>query len=391
MKLFKLYVFVLISTLALHASGAAVPGGADVAADDLIPETWNCHQYFTRKSEVDPGFRTEVREGGFGGETLLFGCSCLEEAQFLLDAGVDPALTTAEGRSCLVWQDDLEVVRLLVSRGANPHQVWNYGTPNLCEKPINRAINLGVVRFYVEECGVDPREGTLIRHTTTGETQPHFSVLSTAYGSYEKLEYLFSVGADPNEALYAFRSAGEDADLTVYSTATISYILGVCTHTREYCDIIVPDETAATYPPASSVVRDILLFARHGADFAARDVDGRTPAHVAYTKFAVNALAKVGAPLDEADTSGRTPLFTFIEEWRRAKTDVDSGRSPLYRNALEMFKDASEALILHGVSTSAGFRSVADSGMFTEEELADVIKRRDALAVIRKLVRRTRA
>ncbi len=394
MKILTLYILALITTFSLHASDAAASAssaGAAAAssaaeADDLVPESWGCRKYYAYKSDVDPGFRTPAQSEGFGEETLLQDSLCIEEAEFLLRIGVDPKEISPSGRGCLHTQDDLSIVRLLISRGADPHQVWLHGYPTRQRKPIHCACDLELTKFYVEECGADPKEGIYHFDESSGAKFLMEGAFVLYSRSVDELKFALDVGCDPYDIEYSLSCTTNM--LEPDNLSIITYFRYFVSRTQEHHISLAPEEDYCTFPHISDIKECVDIMKSHGIDLTVKAPNGNTILHkVNLSSYVINLFVAEGVAFDDENSKGLSPLFCTIKKWAAEKSRKASGMA--YITGFDIArKEAAEALILHGARVELGDKSVKASGMFTDEEYDDIMNRRNALVKIKRFFHR---
>lgn len=377
------YFRVVFAVLCLTMTGLAASGEAEagaevldpaaaaaeaVAADDAIPNGWSCRKYFAEKSEVNPAFRTPEDEHGRSDETLLFGCSGVAEAEFLLGLGVDAAATDSWGCNALFDCEDPDVVRLLVGAGADPHARTKSGRPVMHDVP-----NVAVARVLVEEYGVDPRgEWLLCGPGFETEDDEPTNIGNTIFASLcdqklDLLRYVVSQDVDPNSYRQSPPTAGGPNSIpnAMFWLSCFEFNIKETKPEETSCE-----RTLAFVRPALHVLKEL------GCDFTLRSDRGCTYLHHASSAEAVRFFVAEGLDVDGLCNVGRTPLqqvisrFDAVESFMGADVDKDALR--------ELYKKTITELIFQGASTHGFSRE----GIFDDDEWAALQARMGRRAVV---------
>ena len=195
----------------------------------------------------------------------------VEAARDMVEHGVDVNVKDNDGSTPLikvVWHGHLDVVKYLVSQGADVNEAKNGWTP------LHRAAargHLDVVKYLVSQ-------GADVNAKNNDGGTPFF--MAAVHGHLDVVKYLVSQGADVN---------------TEYNGGETLLFL-----------------------PANKGFLDIVKYlVSQGADVNAEDNDGRTPLHwAAYNGELdiVKYLVSQGVDVNAEDDAGETPLDKAIEE-----------------------------------------------------------------------------
>ena len=207
-------------------------------------------------------------------------------ARALLAAGADQkdeALSSVAGRET----ESLEVVRLLLDRGANAGYVNpNYAQSMEAATPLMYAAGKG----HVETVKLLLARGAEVDGRTKGGTA---LMRAVRFGRAEVVKLLLAAGADVNA-----RDAGENSVLMLAAPAT--YRVG------EW-----PDERVEVDRTRVETLR--LLLAR-GADVNAKNYEGETPLMRADLAEAVKLLAARGADVNAKNRRGQTAFLLRVQD-----------------------------------------------------------------------------
>ncbi len=392
----KSILLILLLTLfsgMMHASDAETPAAAAAAAssvasdgleddailhDDVIPRTWNCSKYFTRKSNVDPTFiipsedttNPDCPSYAPSDETLLFDCSDVGEAKFLLDIGVDARATDSYGQNALFLSEDPEIIRLLVAAGADPHARSKSGYPILAD-----CDSLEVAKVLVDEYGVDPNG--IITPPLTDAVESATQIVKCSildrnvyHLSEGHLSFYLEKGADPNLLCHGRGYTDSSEKMPVF----MSMLSNFKRNCQEYTCSVNTDGMW----PLGRVVDLIDLYVSHKADLSLKSTWGKTYMHCAPTPDAVRYLLTHGVGLDTPDKHGMTPLRFIQSHYRHEKSFIESDDSSFYEHLkdksgyLKSYIDVMAEMVVQGAQLD-GF---SPEGLFDDEAWTDVLTKR---------------
>ena len=206
----------------------------------------------------------------------------------------------------------LEIVRLLIQRGASPDKVNRCGAT-----PMQMAItgnHLDIVQFLYEELssggGGDDDDSTSVREAWKAPL--HYAVL---FARKRILSWLLDNGADPNQVFDCGRTAVHLICSTIPSSCSAAAVECLETLIEHGADLTVEDkEGRMPIHVANSAGLVSLLLDKLGYDLVnPKDVRGWTPLHhqcasVSAREEVVKYLLDNGADLQAVTNDGDTPL-----------------------------------------------------------------------------------
>ncbi|MFC1763440.1 ankyrin repeat domain-containing protein [Planctomycetota bacterium] len=389
----------------IEAVKLLVEAGADVNAGEWPPLMKAVDENNTAIAEylIDHGANVNYPQGWGPLPQVPYIKNSIKMAELLIAKGAD---VNVQGSSNplynAVWNKDFDLVRLLVTHGADVNYTFRKDWPPfyyVVESNIKELVELmvkkgfrvpeihlaafrgdltSVKRIYVEGADIDERD-------QLNWTPLHWAA---AGGQRDIVEFLIKNGADVN-------AEGKSKYTPLYvsvrsDTELVNLLLSEGAHVNAGAEL---QRNTPLHGASSAGRQDVAeLLVAHGADIEAKNSIGQTPLYKASRdghKETVEFLISKGADINTPDTGGRTPLMraqkgghddviallyqhgakdslhaafaaekvSWLNNLISAGLDVNSrdseGRTPLYLAVSQGKKDMADVLIANGADVNA--------------------------------------